>query len=74
MCLKCCKPSRKERFFQMARQRLQNEINIVEIIKSRRFFTRALRLLLSERQRFKMKEKSRYIVIDPDGDNSRSSC
>ena len=45
---KCFKPNREERGFLKARERLQGETNIVEIIKSRRYFNAALRFLLSK--------------------------
>ena len=47
---------------------MAEEINIVEIIKSRRYFQMALRLLLSKKQRLLLKSKSRYTEIDPDKD------
>ena len=42
------------------------EINIIEIIKSRRIFMNALKMLLTKKQRMKLKETSRYISINPD--------
>ena len=45
----------------MARDKLDKEINIVEIVKSWRYFESALRYLLPERQRLDLKERSRYI-------------
>ena len=45
---------------------MDKEINIIDIIKSRRFFTLALRKLLSYKDRMDLKERSRYIIIDPD--------
>jgi len=42
------------------------ETNIIEIIKSRRYFAKAFKALLTKRQRLQMKEKSRYLYIDPD--------
>lgn len=36
------------------------------MVKSWRYFRRALRMLLSENQRIKCKERTRYIAIDPD--------
>ena len=45
---------------------MNSETNIIEIIKSRRFFGKALKTLLTRQQRLKMKEKSRYLCIDPD--------
>ena len=44
------------------------EINIIEIVKSRRFFNQALKFLLSKKKRMELKERSRYISIDPDSD------
>ena len=44
---------------------MNSETNIIEIIKSRRFFGKALKTLLTRQQRLKMKEKSRYLYIDP---------
>ena len=49
-----------------AREKLASEINIVQIIKSWRYMERALKLLLPARTRLELKEKSRYIVVDPD--------
>ena len=50
----------------MARDKLDKEINIIEIVKSWRYFELAIKSLLKERQRIDFKEKSRYIAIDPD--------
>ena len=51
---------------QMARDKLNEEINIIEIVKSWRYFRRALQILLSPEQKIKCKERSRYIAINPD--------
>ena len=45
---------------------MEQETNIIEIIKSKRYIERALRHLLNEKKRFEFKERSRYIAIDPD--------
>ena len=45
---------------------MDREIDIVEIIKSRRFFHLAIHKLLSYKDRLELKERSRYILIDPD--------
>ena len=65
---RCCRQSRKERAFQIAREKMIKEISIIEIIKSRRLFNAALKLLLRREQRLKLKDKSRYISINPDSD------
>ena len=49
-CIKCgcCRPDRLDKGFALGRQQLQKETNIIEIIKSRRYFNHALRLLLTK--------------------------
>ena len=51
---------------------MDEEINIVEIIKSLRYFNMALRLLLTKSQQSEIKEKSRFIIINPDKDIEKS--
>lgn len=46
---------------------------MVEIIKSRRLFKSALKLLLTKEQWNKLKEKSGYICIDVDADKRKSA-
>ena len=57
---------------EMARKKLNREINIIEIVKSWRYYESALRYLLPENQRLNFKERSRYIMIDPDVDDEAS--
>ena len=45
---------------------MDKEIDIIEMIKSSRFFHLALHKLLSHKDRLDLKERSRYIMIDPD--------
>lgn len=49
-----------------ARQKMDEEINIIEIVKSWRYFEKAIHFLLTDKQRRHFKERSRYIAIDPD--------
>ena len=42
-CLKCCRLSRKERAFELARRLLEKEANINSIIKKHRYFQLALK-------------------------------
>ena len=51
---------------------MEDEINIMEIVKSRRYFKNALRILLPREQRLSMREKSNYICIDPSDDETRA--
>ena len=63
-----CQRSRNEIAMKMAREKLDKEINIIEIVKSWRYFESALRFLLPEKKRLDFKERSRYIAIDPTPD------
>lgn len=45
----------------MARDKLETEINIIEIVKSWRYFENAFKELLPEGKRIDLKERSRYI-------------
>ena len=47
-CCTCCGPSRKTRYFETAREQLEREINIIEIVKSRRYFAKAFKFLLTK--------------------------
>ena len=47
-CSKCCKPSRLKQGIIQARENLQGEVNIIDIIKSRRYTSQALKLLLTK--------------------------
>ena len=62
----CCSKHRKRLGMEQARAALAKEIDIIELIKQRRFFQKAFRLLMSKQERIHLKEHSRYFVIDPD--------
>ena len=49
-----------------AREKLEKEINIIEIIKQQRYFAKAINELIVPSKRIDLKEKSRYITINPD--------
>ena len=55
-----CSLSRTERALKLGRERLEQETNIIEIIKARRFFQSALSLLLTKDQHKRLKEQSRF--------------
>ena len=63
---KSCKADRLEKGFELARKRMETSTNIIEIIKSLRYFNAALRLLMTKKQRLRLKEQGRYTVINPD--------
>ena len=50
----------------MAREKLCREINIIEMVKSWRYFENAFNYLIPEKKRLSLKEYSRYLSIDPD--------
>ena len=49
-----------------ARLLMDKEINIIEIIKSLRYLKNSIHLLIPKKKRFELKERSRYLCIDPD--------
>ena len=62
----CRYRTRKEIAMRKAREKLNEELNIVQNIKSWRYMERALQKLLTRNKRLKMKEKARYVVVDPE--------
>ena len=55
----------------MAREKLDKEINIIEMVKSWRYFEQAIKYLLPEKQRLDFKERARYMTINPDPDKAK---
>ena len=66
----CCQKKRRQRGLEKARNLLAREINIIDIIKSRRLIHRALRELLTKSQRVRLQERARYLDIDPGSGSS----
>ena len=56
----------------MAREKLNSEINIVEIVKSWRYYQNALKNLLPENERINFKKRARYQLINPDIDENEA--
>ena len=50
----------------MARSSLAIEMNMVEFIKQQRYFSAAIRRLLSKEERLELKENTRYLTVDPE--------
>ena len=71
--IQCCKLSRREVALNMARDRLEKEMNIIELIKSQRYFARALKSLIPREKRLQLREQTRYLVVDPDEEDEGSS-
>ena len=61
---RCCKRSKQALALQKAREELHKEINIIDIIKSRRQLKLALELLMPNRQRQALRLASTRIHID----------
>ena len=57
---------------EMAREQLASEINIIEIVKSRRLIKKALKLLLSEQKYQLLMGGAQYKVIDPERDETEA--
>ena len=53
---------------EKARIQMSKEINIVEFVKNRRYIKMAIRYLLNRDKRRKIKDKSRYILINEIGE------
>ena len=53
-----------------AREALNKEINIVSIVRKLRFFKLAYHELLTKEVRQKLKIQSRYVLIDPDSEDT----
>ena len=60
---KKCKHDRLETSFERGRAALLKEVDIIEIIKSSRYFHAAIRVLLDKKVRMKIKKQSHYHVI-----------
>ena len=64
-CLVCCRQDYKQRGIAFAIEAMSQETDIIDMIKSIRFFKLALKKLLSKEERMKLKERGRYRFIDP---------
>jgi hypothetical protein len=62
-CCKCCEKNNHYSAFEVAREKLETETNIIEIVKQLRFFELALASLLSQKSRKAFKLQSRYKKI-----------
>ena len=69
-CLK--RRSEKYRAVQRAFNHLETETNIIQIVKSRRYFKLALKLLLKKEVRRKLKKECQYIEVGPSSSDNLS--
>ena len=49
-------------------------MSIIEFIKKQRYLSKAIKQLLTPKERLKLKEKTRYYVIDPDKDSDDAAA
>ena len=62
-----------ERAYVKARTKLEKEIDVIEIIRMRRYLKAAMKLLLSPKQVISLKNQCKFMGIDPDRDDSTSN-
>ena len=65
-CTKLCKPSQFHQGFELGREKLKKETNILEMVQKLRYFETALRTLTTEQQRIQFKAESKYHYISFD--------
>ena len=68
--LVCCRRNRKQLAMNEARKALEKEVDILEIIKSRRFFHIALRHLLKPALHEEFEARSKFFEINTDQQHS----
>ena len=71
-CLLCCRKTRRWRGIDKARKILDAELNIIDIVKSRRYFHLALTHLLPKNKRKELIARSAFTEVNP-SDESDSS-
>ena len=49
---------------------MDDEINIIEIVKSRRYFKNAMQFLLPREKRLEFRERGDYLIVDPSDSDS----
>ena len=72
-CFQCCRSGKQDKSIALGRDKLEKESNIIEIIKSRRYFNASLKILLSKRQRMRLKERTRYLHVNPQAKQNSDS-
>ena len=58
--------SKRDLQIQKAKEKLQNEIDIVKILQQLRFFDRAIKVILGDKKVVELKEASLKLLIDLD--------
>ena len=65
-CLVCCKSDRRQRAIKKARATLEKELDVLELVKSMRFFRMAIKRLLTTEEINELNENSQFLTINPD--------
>ena len=60
---------RREIALKKAHNKLNKETNIIENIKARRYVEEAIKYLIPHKKRLEIKERSRYLTIDPENES-----
>ena len=47
-------------------------MDVIELIKKQRYFTKALKILLTSEQRLEVREQTRYLLVDPSSEQASS--
>ena len=66
--LSCCRYNSKQAALEKARQALNKEVNIIEIIKLLRYLKLAMKKVLPKNVRDEAKKSSRYVILENDED------
>ena len=61
----CLRKNRLDKSLIQGRTKLEKETNIIDLIKEKRYFNASLKLLLTRKQRKRLKERTRYLMLNP---------
>ena len=76
LCILCrkrgvCRRKGKHKLVEKTRRRLEQEVNIIDIVKRQRYFLMALKHLLPQMKRQQLLEKSSYLYFYPSPDEKK---
>ena len=69
----CLRNNRLDKSFELGRTKLEKETNIIDLIKERRYFYASLKLLLTRRQRERLKQRTRFLLLNPNSKKSKNN-
>ena len=65
-CFVCCKKNRRQKQYEAALNRLQEETDIIKLIKQLRFVSKALEYVPLRKDKRKLIEETEFILLEPD--------